>query len=293
MQYSQRRGVRAYNRNGTQTLASTPSPVSERVLITEGMLVRVADRLRVLGQVVRLRLVEQLRAGQATPQELADMLGLTQQNVSKHLQVLHRSGVVTRRPDGANVFYALADESTPKLLDDVLASVTEHLRGLSALAGGLPDAQDRTATDDGTAPVRVPATLARLAPKRRTKRGSAPERHEATRARTYGAAWRRGLCTRRPRIGCGRWGITVVLVAGASEDRSQPVVADLIQWRVEQLAHGSGGRRVLAQASSEVGHRHGEAIEQFAEGHRRSAEHRGLAFDGLVDLVGVQGVEVE
>jgi DNA-binding transcriptional ArsR family regulator len=68
----------------------------------EGVLVRVADRLRVLGQVVRLRLVEQLRAGEATPQELADTLGLTQQNVSKHLQVLHRSGVVARRPDGAN-----------------------------------------------------------------------------------------------------------------------------------------------------------------------------------------------
>jgi DNA-binding transcriptional ArsR family regulator len=78
------------------------------VLITERMLVRVADRLRVLGQVVRLRLVEQLRAGEATPQELADTLGLTQQNVSKHLQVLHRSGVVARRPDGANVFYRLA-----------------------------------------------------------------------------------------------------------------------------------------------------------------------------------------
>ncbi len=56
--------------------------VSERVLLTEGMLVHVTDRLRVLGLVVRLRLVEQLRAGEATPQELADTLGLTQQNVS-------------------------------------------------------------------------------------------------------------------------------------------------------------------------------------------------------------------
>jgi DNA-binding transcriptional ArsR family regulator len=65
-------------------------------------------RRSLVGQVVRLRLVEQLRAGEATPQELADTLGLTQQNVSKHLQVLHRSGVVARRPDGANVFYRLA-----------------------------------------------------------------------------------------------------------------------------------------------------------------------------------------
>jgi DNA-binding transcriptional ArsR family regulator len=62
--------------------------VNERVLITEGRLVRVTDRLRVLRQVARLRLVEQLRAGEATPQELADTLGLTQQNVSKHLQDL-------------------------------------------------------------------------------------------------------------------------------------------------------------------------------------------------------------
>jgi predicted transcriptional regulator len=60
------------------------------------MLLRVADRLRVLGQVVRLRLVEQLRAGESTPRELADTLGLSQQHVSKHLQVLHRSGVEPR-----------------------------------------------------------------------------------------------------------------------------------------------------------------------------------------------------
>jgi len=58
----------------------------------------------------------------ATPQELADALGLSQQNVSKHLQILHRSGLVMRRPDGANVFYALKDESTVKLLEDVSAA---------------------------------------------------------------------------------------------------------------------------------------------------------------------------
>lgn len=100
---------------------------------------KVAERLAVLGQVVRLRLVEQLAAGAATPQELADALGLSQQNVSKHLQILHRSGLVTRRPDGANVFYALKDESTVKLLEDVVSSVALHLREMSELASGVPD----------------------------------------------------------------------------------------------------------------------------------------------------------
>lgn len=113
--------------------------MSERALIAEGLLTKVAERLAVRGQVVRLRLVEQLAAGAATPQELADALGLSQQNVSKHLQILHRSGLVTRRPDGANVFYALKDESTVKLLEDVVSSVALHLREMSELASGVPD----------------------------------------------------------------------------------------------------------------------------------------------------------
>jgi DNA-binding transcriptional ArsR family regulator len=111
--------------------------VSERALIVEGLVVKVAERLAVLGQAVRLRFVEQLAAGAATPQELADALGLSQQNVSKHLQILHRSGLVTRRPDGANVFYALKDDSTMKLLEDVVASVAQHFRELSELAAGV------------------------------------------------------------------------------------------------------------------------------------------------------------
>jgi len=113
--------------------------VNERALIAEGLMSKVAERFAVLGQVVRLRLVEQLAAGAATPQELADALGLSQQNVSKHLQILHRSGLVTRRPDGANVFYALKDESTVKLLEDVVGSVALHLREMSELASGVPD----------------------------------------------------------------------------------------------------------------------------------------------------------
>lgn len=109
---------------------------------------KVAERLAVLGQVVRLRLVEQLAHGAATPQELADALGLSQQNVSKHLQILHRSGLVTRRPDGANVFYALKDDSTVKLLEDVVGSVAQHLREMSASAAGVPDDRPAEARAD-------------------------------------------------------------------------------------------------------------------------------------------------
>lgn len=99
-------------------------------------MVRVAERLRILGQPVRLRLVELLMDGSSTPQELSDQLGLSQQNVSKHLLSLHRAGVVSRTPDGANVFYALTDPSAVTILQLSVDAVSGHLRDLANLASG-------------------------------------------------------------------------------------------------------------------------------------------------------------
>ena len=107
--------------------------------IAEGLLVRVAERLRVLGQPVRLRLIEALTAGPSTPQELSEVVGTSQQNVSKHLLVLYRAGVLSRRPEGPNVFYSLADGSARAVLDEMLSSVNRQLRELSDLATKPPE----------------------------------------------------------------------------------------------------------------------------------------------------------
>lgn len=116
-------------------------------LIPEALMVRVADRLKVLGQPVRLRLVEQLTEGASTPQELCDALGLSQQNVSKHLLNLHRAGIVSRQPEGANVIYALVDDTAVDVLRLTLASVRRQLRELSQLAS--PPVDDRGPDDEG------------------------------------------------------------------------------------------------------------------------------------------------
>lgn len=110
-------------------------------------MVRVAERLRVLGQPVRLRLIELLTEGPSTPHELSDALGLSQQNVSKHLLSLHRAGVVSRRPDGGSVFYALTDPSAVPILRLSVDAVSGHLRDLANLASGELPADD--GGDDG------------------------------------------------------------------------------------------------------------------------------------------------
>jgi len=119
---------------GTRAFVSTNFRVHGQSPIAEALIVRVAERLRVLGQPVRLRLIEQLTSGPATPQELSEVTGTSQQNVSKHLLVLYRAGIVSRRPEGSHVFYSLVDQSARAVLDEMLASVKRHLRELSDLA---------------------------------------------------------------------------------------------------------------------------------------------------------------
>ena len=77
----------------------------------------IAERFKALGEPARLRLLNVLRGGEKTVTELMAATGLGQANVSKHLQLLHAMGFVTRRKSGLFVYYALADEDVFALCD--------------------------------------------------------------------------------------------------------------------------------------------------------------------------------
>ncbi|HUE88804.1 MAG TPA: metalloregulator ArsR/SmtB family transcription factor [Vicinamibacterales bacterium] len=77
----------------------------------------VAERFRALGEPARLRILNALRGGEATVGELVETTGLTQANLSKHLQLLHALGFVTRRKQGLFVYYTLADADIFRLCD--------------------------------------------------------------------------------------------------------------------------------------------------------------------------------
>jgi DNA-binding transcriptional ArsR family regulator len=102
-----------------------------------------------MGQVVRLRLIECLAEGDATPNELADELGLSQQNVSKHLQMLYKAGLVDRKRDGTIVLYSLVDDATMVVLDEIVGRVSAQIAELSRLAS--PERHGRDSDDPGAA----------------------------------------------------------------------------------------------------------------------------------------------
>ncbi len=94
----------------------------------------LAERFGALAQPLRIKLVDLLdQRGEATVQELADALPAQQQNVSKHLRVLHQAGVVTRRKDGTFVRYRLAEPDELALLEHVAVGIARRLRRQSRL----------------------------------------------------------------------------------------------------------------------------------------------------------------
>lgn len=87
----------------------------------------IAERMRVIGEPTRIRLLDRLRDGAATVGELTEALGTTQQNVSKHLGVLHRAGIVARSREGVFVTYAIADASVFALCEQVCGGLRRQL----------------------------------------------------------------------------------------------------------------------------------------------------------------------
>ena len=103
--------------------------------LTAEMIALVAERFRALAEPARLHIMQALRGGEQTVGGLVEATGLGTANVSKHLQLLHAAGFVTRRKEGLFVYYGLAGDDVFVLCDIMcgrLAAETERRRAVVA-----------------------------------------------------------------------------------------------------------------------------------------------------------------
>lgn len=119
---------------------TSSSPSAER--LSDELLVRIADRMKAIADPTRLKILHSLEEGEVCVGDLAELVGGSQANVSKHLAVLRQAGLVRCRRDGMNVCYAVADESVfdvCRLVCDALVSQADRAaeelrRGAETLA---------------------------------------------------------------------------------------------------------------------------------------------------------------
>ena len=93
----------------------------------------IAQRFRVIGEPMRIKLLDRLRDGPATVGELVKALDASQQNVSKHLGVLHQAGIVGRAKEGTSVRYSIADDTVFALCEQVCGGLRDQLAELDSI----------------------------------------------------------------------------------------------------------------------------------------------------------------
>lgn len=93
---------------------------------------QIADRFKVLSNATRLEILQYICEEEKSVSDLVRMTESKQANVSRHLGLLLRAGLVHRRTEGTHVYYRIADESLPRLCGVISESIRNRTGELLA-----------------------------------------------------------------------------------------------------------------------------------------------------------------
>ncbi len=83
--------------------------------LSEDQTEKVALRFRMLGEPMRLRILQAVCRRERSVNEIAEMVCATQANVSRHLSLLAGAGILQREKVGLQVYYRMKDSLAMKL----------------------------------------------------------------------------------------------------------------------------------------------------------------------------------
>lgn len=95
--------------------------------LSEEGLILTAKRFKALGDPKRLKLMMELSQGERSVGSLVDDTGISQANVSRHLQTLAAVGILVRRKHGASVYYRVADPGIFEFCAAMCGGLRKHL----------------------------------------------------------------------------------------------------------------------------------------------------------------------
>lgn len=72
---------------------------------------KAAELFGLLSTPIRLRIISELCNAEKNVSQLLESIETAQSNMSQHLNMLYRAGVLARRRQGSQIFYRIADES--------------------------------------------------------------------------------------------------------------------------------------------------------------------------------------
>jgi len=101
------------------------SNIKNKRMLTGGELEQIALHFRLLGEPMRLKILQAVCHEPRTVNDIVKATGATQANVSKHLSLLATAGILTREKDGQCVYYGMKDQLTLKMCELVRAQLAD------------------------------------------------------------------------------------------------------------------------------------------------------------------------
>src|SRR5205809_6729064 len=89
-----------------------------------------ADFFKALAHPLRISILDALREGELTVNEISQKFAVESANASQQLAVLRNNHIVTARKEGSNVYYSVTDQTVFKLLDVARDIFNHHLIGV-------------------------------------------------------------------------------------------------------------------------------------------------------------------
>ncbi|MDI1309635.1 MAG: metalloregulator ArsR/SmtB family transcription factor [Methylotenera sp.] len=103
----------------------------------------IAQYFQALSEPTRLKILHSLQDGERNVSELTELSGCTQANVSKHLSLLAKIGLVKRESRGTSVYYNIADPSIYTLCELVCGQIGSRLADEAPLRAMLLSSLDK------------------------------------------------------------------------------------------------------------------------------------------------------
>lgn len=97
----------------------------------------VASYFSVMAEPTRLKIMHAICQDEKSVNNIVEELGATQTNVSRHLGLMYRAGVVTKRKDGNQVFYRIADPAMIEICRTVCTQIAGRMDDNQPLRRGL------------------------------------------------------------------------------------------------------------------------------------------------------------
>src|SRR4030095_9881059 len=92
-----------------------------------------AEFFKALAHPLRISILDALREGELTVNEISQRFSVEPPNASQRLAVLRDTNIIVARKEGANVYYSVSDPTLFKLLDVARQIFNNHLIGVRGM----------------------------------------------------------------------------------------------------------------------------------------------------------------